>query len=206
MYSNDRLLPVAFASAAAIASKSIFVAPVGLSRRHFLNPSNAGIAITILFFPSVALVMPWQFTENLSGWLKWLLPALIVITGSLLNARFTRRLPLVLGWAMAFALQAIVRRAVFGSPLGAGLVPMTGVTFILFTFYMISDPGTTPSSPYHQVIFGMTVALVYAVLVIMHVGFGLIFALLIVCAARGFSLRILAILRAPAISQEYRVG
>src|SRR5262245_1976193 len=40
LYTNDRLWPVAFATAAAIGSKWLFRAPVRGNSRHFFNPSN----------------------------------------------------------------------------------------------------------------------------------------------------------------------
>ncbi|HTG03208.1 MAG TPA: hypothetical protein VK635_03990, partial [Bradyrhizobium sp.] len=50
LYAGDRLLPFMFAAAVGIGSKAIFTAPVGRSRRHFLNPSNAGLAISFMLF------------------------------------------------------------------------------------------------------------------------------------------------------------
>ena len=51
LYANDRLLPMAFASAVAISSKAMFRIRVDGAQRHFLNPSNTGIACTLLCFP-----------------------------------------------------------------------------------------------------------------------------------------------------------
>jgi len=62
---------------------------------------------------------------------------------------------------------------------------MTGVAFILYTFYMVTDPATTPSGWRDQIVFGVSVAAVYGVLMVMHVVFGLFFALTLVCAFRG---------------------
>ena len=73
----------------------------------------------------------------------------------------------------------------FGAVLEAALAPMTGVAFVLFTFYMVPDPGTTPTGRREQVIFGASVAFAYAVLQVVHVVYGLFFALAIVCTARG---------------------
>ncbi len=187
-YSNDRLMPVVFATAAAMASKAIFRVRVGSGTRHFLNPSNFGITLTLLLFPSVGVVQPYHFTENLSGAGDWLLPGLIVVTGTLLNARITRRMPLIAAWVSGFALQGALRSLIFGTPLTAALLPLTGVTFVLYTFYMVTDPGTTPSSNVGQVVFGAAVAAAYGLLLVMHVVFGLFFALTIVCAARGVML------------------
>jgi hypothetical protein len=187
LYANGRFLPIAFASATAIASKTLFrVRPGALaSPRHFLNPSNFGITATLLLFPWVSIAPPYQFTENLYGIADWILPAIIITTGSFLNARFTRKLPLIGGWVGAFALQAIVRTSLGGGATVAALLPMTGTAFILFTLYMVTDPATTPTVPRRQVAFGAAVALVYGALVSAHVVFGLFFALTIVTAGRG---------------------
>jgi hypothetical protein len=50
---------------------------------------------------------------------------------------------------------------------------------------MITDPGTTPSRPRNQVVFGATAAAVYGLLVQMHIAFGLFFALVITCILRA---------------------
>src|ERR1700752_1233 len=192
LYSGALLLPFAFASAVAIASKALFTAPVNKSRRHFLNPSNTGIAATILLFPTLAPIMPYQFTERLSGGMSWAFPVLVVCVGVFMNWRYAGRLPLVVGWVIGFAVQGVVRCLLSDLPLIVGLVPMTGVSFILFTFYMVTHPGSTPNTWREQVIFGGAIALVYSLLVLAHVGFGFFYALLIVCSARGLILHLQA--------------
>lgn len=186
LYPGDRLRPLVFAVTVAVASKYVFRAQVRGGRwRHFLNPSNAGITATLLAFPSVAIAQPYMFTENLVGWQDWLLPAVIVVSGSFLNAKLTRRIPLILAWTGGFVLQALLRSLVVDAPLVACLLPMTGVAFLLFTFYMATDPATTPFEPRRQILFGLAVAGVYGVLVAVHVVFTIFFALTIVCVARG---------------------
>ncbi len=185
LYTNERLMPTVFATAAAIGSKAIFKVPIGNRVAHFFNPSNFGISLTLLLFPWVGIAPPYHFTENLYGAGDWILPGIIVASGSFLNARFTLKLPLIASWLSGFALQALIRSAVFGTPFVAGLVPMTGVAFVLYTFYMITDPATTPSRPRDQVFFGLSVAAVYGMLMMAHVVFGLFFSLSIVCALRG---------------------
>ncbi|MBT9314703.1 hypothetical protein [Leptothoe spongobia] len=188
LYANDQLLPIAFATTVAIASKAIFRVPIGQKNRHFLNPSNFGITVTLLLFPWVGIAPPYQFTENLVGWGDWLLPAVIICTGTFLNARFTGKLPLILSWVGGFFIQACLRSWLWGTPLLAPLMPMTGVAFVLFTFYMISDPGTTPIKPFSQIIFGGFTAAIYSFLMLNHIVFGFFFALTIVCIARGLML------------------
>ena len=192
LYSNDRIFPIVFAATVAIGSKALIRVPIRNGRRHFFNPSNAGIATTLLVFPWVGIAPPYQFTENLGGIAHWILPCVFILTGTFLNARFTRRIPLILGWVGGFALQAVIRNLFFGTSVVGALVPMTGVAFLLFTFYMVTDPGTTPVKRLNQILFGIGVAVAYGILMALHVAFGLFFALVIVCALRGFGLYILA--------------
>ncbi|HEY0730473.1 MAG TPA: RnfABCDGE type electron transport complex subunit D [Pyrinomonadaceae bacterium] len=185
LYANETLGPVIFASVVAICSKCLLRAPNGRGTRHFLNPSNFGITITLLAFSWVSVAPPYQFTENMIGFGDWILPAVIVCTGTFLNARFTHRLPLIAAWLGGFVAQAAVRSVFFDAPFGASLIPMTGVAFILYTFYMVTDPATTPEGRREQIIFGFSVAAVYGLLMVGHIVFGLFFALTIVCTVRG---------------------
>jgi len=185
LYANERLGPVIFASVVAICSKCVLRAPAERGTRHFLNPSNFGITITLLVFSWVSVVPEYPSTENMTGIGDWILPAVIVCTGTFLNARFTRRLPLIAAWLGGFVAQAAARSLLFGTPFVAGLIPMTGVAFILYTFYMVTDPATTPAGRRDQIVFGLSVAAVYGVLMMAHIVFGLFFALSIVCAVRG---------------------
>ena len=189
LYANDRLWVVAFATAVAIGSKVLFRQPARSGGgRHFYNPSNFGITVTLLLFSWVGIAPPYQFTENLDKIGDWLLPTVIICSGTFLNYRFTKRLPLIGAWLIGFALQAAVRSLLFDTPLVAGLLPMTGVAFILYTFYMVTDPATTPKSVLQQVVFGLSVAAVYGILMTVHVVFGLFFSLSIVCTIRGLFL------------------
>ena len=188
LYANDRLGPVVFASVVAICSKCVLRVPVERGTRHFLNPSNFGITVTLLVFAWVSIAPPYQFTENMTGFGDWILPGVIVCTGTFLNARFTRRLPLIASWLSGFVAQAALRSVFLDTPFGAGLIPMTGVAFILYTFYMVTDPATTPTRRREQIVFGFSVAAVYGLLMVTHVVFGLFFALTIVCTLRGLGM------------------
>jgi enediyne biosynthesis protein E5 len=188
LYANDRLWVIAFATVTAIASKSIFRIAVGKGSRHLFNPSNLGITVTLLLFPWVGIAPPYHFTENLPAAGRWILPGIIVFSGTFLNWRFTRKLPLIVSWVSCFFLQACLRHSLFGTSITGALMPMTGVAFILFTFYMLTDPGTTPARPRAQVAFGAAVAFAYCTCMILHIVFGLFFALTAVCSLRGIVL------------------
>lgn len=201
LYTGQRAMLMVFATAAGVGSKYLFRAPVKGRWRHFLNPSNAGITATLVLFPSVGIAQPYHFTENLSGLLDWVVPFAVFASGIFLNWKLTGKLPMILAWLGGFVLQAVIRTAVLDAILVAALLPMTGLAFLLFTTYMVTDPGTTPFATRGQIAFGLTVAAVYGLLVALHVVFGLFFALAITSALRGAGLYALELRRARAERQ-----
>lgn len=188
LYANDSPWPYVFAIVVANASKYLVRVKVRGRTKHVLNPSNFGVAVVLLLFPWVGAAMPYQFTNLITGPFDWILPAVVLVMGTLLNAKLTKKEPLILAWVAGIVLQAVLRHVLFGHSLGGALVPLTGVSFILFSNYMITDPGTTPFPWRRQVLFGLSVAMVYGVLVVLGVSFGFFFALTLVCAARGVAL------------------
>lgn len=189
LYSNERLWPVVFAVALSIGSKLMFRAPVGNGQtQHIFNPSNLGVGATLALLPEVSFAPPYHFTENVTGLWDLGVPVLVLVTGIIIHALFTGRLPLVAAWVGGFIVQGVVRAALGGTPLFVPLMPMTSAAFIIFTLYMIPDPATTPLKPGRQALFGVSVAAVYGLLQALHLVFGLFYALLVVCAIRGLSL------------------
>ncbi|HEX3860336.1 MAG TPA: hypothetical protein VHY35_01425 [Stellaceae bacterium] len=185
LFAHDELLPYVLAATAAITSKAIFTVVVRGKPRHFLNPSNFGLAASILIYPTIGLAAPYEFTEHLYGLLYVVLPAFILYTGSLLNGKLTKRMPLIFTWVGAFIVQATVRHFIFDTRLISSLVPITGVPFIIFTFYMVTDPATSPSSTRGQIVFGASLAAIYGILMAFHQAFTLIVSLMILCVCRG---------------------
>jgi len=189
LYANERLWPVIFAVVLSMGSKLIFRAPVdGGHTQHIFNPSNFGVAATLILFPEVGFAPPYHFTENITGLWDWGVPMIVLFSGIIIHALFTGRLPLVAAWVGGFILQAVIRAKIFGVPFFVPLMPMTSAAFIIFTLYMIPDPATTPLKPARQALFGFSVAMVYAISQLLHLVFGLFFALVVVCAIRGLSL------------------
>lgn len=190
LFANNALWPYLSAVAVAITMKRLVKAKVNGRWRHTLNPSNTGIVVVLLLFPDVGIAPPYQFTASVGEALDWIIPIGILFLGTMLNARLTGKLPLILGWAGGFIAQAAIRTLLGDTNLGAALGPMTGVAFILFTNYMITDPGSTPFKKGGQVVFGIATALTYGVLVSLDVVFGLFFSLVIACIFRTFILHI----------------
>lgn len=185
IYVNDRVLVLMFAVMVAISGKWLLQAPVRGRMRHYLNPSNLGIVAVLVLFPWVSSTPPYHFTESLSGAGDWVVPAGIVVLGTMLNATLTKRMWLIAGWVGGFAAQAVLRGLLFDVSIPAALSVMTGAVFVLFTNYMIPDPGTSPARPAPQLAFGAGAAAVYGLLTGFGVVYGLFFALVTVCAIRG---------------------
>lgn len=185
LWGNASLWPYIFAIAVGNGSKYLVRVRAKGKLRHVLNPSNTGIAVVLVLFPWVGIAPPYHFTSFTTGVLDWLLPLGVLMAGTMLNAKLTGKMPLILGWLGAFVAQAVLRWLILDHSLLGALAPVTGLAFILFTNYMITDPGSTPSAPRSQVVFGVTAAASYGLLVVNEIVFGLFFALVITCALRA---------------------
>lgn len=195
LFANVKLFPIILGTAIAILSKVLFRVQIGNKKQHFLNPSNTGIVFILILFPWVGIAPPYQFTENISGLWDWVLPCLFISVGSLLNTKLTKRIPLIIAWFGGFTIQAILRCFILQTPVLAALNPMTGVSFLLFSFYMVSDPATTPGKLSNQILFGLCLSFVYGLLVYFQIVFGLFFSLFIVCCSRGLYFEIYRIVK-----------
>lgn len=201
LYPNEKLMPTAFAAILSIASKVLFRAPLANgSMQHVFNPSNFGIITTLYLFPWVGQAPPYQFTENITGIGHWILPGVILVTGIIVHGFSTGRIPLCLAWLGGFVIQGVFRSWLAGNAWFVPLMPMSSAAFILFTLYMVPDPATTPLAASRQVLFGLSVAIVYGALQMMHVVFGLFLALTIVCALRGLAMVVTARLRLTEVA------
>lgn len=188
IYVNDRIWVMMFAVTLAVGAKWILRAPVRGNLRHYMNPSNLGILMVLVLFPWGSIAPPYHFTEHLNDTGSWILVGAIIASGTMLNAMLTQRMWLILGWLSFFALQAVLRGLLFDTSIPSALAVMTGVAFVLYTNYMVTDPGTTPSKPGAQFAFGAGVALFYGLFMVAHIAYGLFFATAIVCLIRGMFL------------------
>jgi enediyne biosynthesis protein E5 len=186
LYANNQWWPVMFAVVIAVSQKHALRAPIAGRMRHFMNPSNFGISVVLLVLGSwVSISPPYMFTEWANTYFRLMIPMIILTAGTVLNAMLTKKTALIVGWMGSFAIQALVRHWLFGVQLNTALGVMTGVAFVLFSNYMVTDPATTPTKGMAKFMFGSAVGLVYGVLMAFNVVYTLFFALSIVCAARG---------------------
>lgn len=186
IYANNQWWPVMFGVMVGVSGKYILQAPVYGKMRHYMNPSNLGIAATLVVFSTwVSIAPPYEFTEWANTYFKVMIPLVVVTAGTVLNAMLTKKIPLIVGWMGAFALQAFVRHLIWDVQLFSALGVMTGAAFVLFTNYMITDPGTSPVKPRAMFIFGSAVGVVYGILMAVNIVDTLFFATAIVCGFRG---------------------
>jgi enediyne biosynthesis protein E5 len=186
LYANNQFWPVAFGVVVGVSAKHVLQAPVAGRMRHFMNPSNFGITCVLLFFSGWASIAPpYEFSENANTYWRVMIPLIIATAGTVINGVLTKRVFLIMGWMGGFLIQAFVRHWIWHVALWSALGPMTGIPFVLFTNYMITDPGTTPGKARNQFIFGSSVATVYAIMMEGNVVYTLFFATSTVCAIRG---------------------
>ncbi|MDQ1721238.1 MAG: enediyne biosynthesis protein [Pseudonocardiales bacterium] len=186
LYCNNQFWPVAFGVVVGVGAKHVLQAPIAGRMRHFMNPSNFGITAVLLCFSHwCSIAPPYQFSENANTYFRVMIPLIIAVSGTVINAMLTRKVPLIVGWMGGFAIQAFVRHWIWDVSLFSALGAMTGIAFVLFTNYMITDPGTTPFKARNQFMFGSSVAFVYAVMMQFNIVYTLFFATSAVCALRG---------------------
>lgn len=140
--------PYAVVAAVSILSREL----LRVDGRHVYNPTNFGLTVCLLFLSS------WM-TTNSSRWGGAPVGmAFLACLGSLVVWRANRwdvSLSYVAGWLIGSVLYA---RAA-GLPLTPVLAPFTGATFMLVTFFMVTDPVTTPSTKTRRLVFGLAVGL-----------------------------------------------
>ncbi|MFI6422842.1 hypothetical protein ACIBG6_36315 [Streptomyces sp. NPDC050842] len=185
-YGNDLFLPILFGVVVGVGGKHVFQAPIAGRMRHYMNPSNFGITVSLLCFGTwFSIAPPYQFTEHANNFFRVAIPLIIATAGTVINALLTKRVALIVGWLGGFAIQGVIRHFVWDVAVYSAVGVMSGVAFVLFTNYMISDPGTTPTKARNQFMFGASVAMVYGVLMVFNVVYTLFFAVTIVCGLRG---------------------
>lgn len=141
---ND-LAVVALASLIAIGSKFV----IRWKKKHIFNPTN--LALVVVIVSGLGWISPGQW-----GQVAWL-GFLIVCMGSLVVTRAARA-DVTLSF-LAFYLGLLVARTLWlGDPLTIPLHQIESVTLLIFSFFMISDPKTTPNSRAGRIFFTFLVA------------------------------------------------
>lgn len=141
--------PLLAVAAAVVTVASKFV--LRINGKHIFNPTNFGIVALILATGQV-WVSPGQWGN--AAFFAFLLACL----GGLVVNRAARSD--VTYAFLAFYLSVLFGRALWlGQPLAVPLHQLGNGAFLIFTFFMISDPKTTPDSRAGRILFALLVAL-----------------------------------------------
>lgn len=169
----DQAWPLALAAAIAIGSKFLF----RLNGKHVFNPANIGIVAMLLFTDAV-----WT-TPGQWGSAVWL--AAIMAGAGLFVVYRAARIDVPLIFLGTFAALILGRALWLGDPLAIPLLRLQNGALILFAFFMISDPKTTPDGPYARTAFCMFSAiLAYVLSYHFFIADALFYSLAIMCLIR----------------------
>jgi enediyne biosynthesis protein E5 len=138
----------AFAATAAILSKFIF----RFRGKHLFNPANFGLVVLLLAGPGVAWCSAgqWGSTPVLTFFFVCL--GLLVITRA-------RRADISLVFLLGYGLLLFGRSTMLGEPWTIPWHELESGALLLFAFFMISDPRSTPNSLIGRTMFALLVVL-----------------------------------------------
>ena len=142
---GDALWVPAVAACVAVASKFL----VRVAGKHLFNP--AAIAILALLMTGHAWVSPGQWGQSV------LIAGAIVALAILVLTR-AARLDLALVFLAAYAALLFARAAWLGDPAAIPLHQLQNGALLLFAFFMITDPRTTPDARPARVLFALGLA------------------------------------------------
>lgn len=147
---------------------------------HIFNPTNFALVVMILISGGQASIAPaYQWSGN--GWIT-----LMVMGLGLIIVWRVNKLPLVLSFWLVYALGALLRAYLSRMPVEILLwATVTGGEFMLYSFFMITDPKTSPSSRRGMILGGIAIGLVDMCFQLGTAVFSLFYAAAFVAACRG---------------------
>jgi Na+-transporting NADH:ubiquinone oxidoreductase subunit NqrB len=125
--------------------------------KHVFNPANVAIVLALIFLPQNVWVSPGQWGSAL-----WLGFGLICLATMVLNR--SGRADTALFFLGSWALLIFGRALWLGDPLSIPLHNMQSGALLIFAFFMISDPMTTPNHRGGRLIFAFIVAAIAYIL------------------------------------------
>jgi Na+-transporting NADH:ubiquinone oxidoreductase subunit NqrB len=158
--------------AAVIAIGSKFL--VRVRGKHVFNPANVAL-VSLLLLSDRAWISSGQWGSATIGALALACLGMLVLTRA-------RRAETTLAFLSAWALLLFGRATWLGDPLAIPLHQLQNGALLIFAFFMISDPKTSPDAPLGRILYGALVAAVaYAIQFVFYEPNGPVLAL-IICA------------------------
>ena len=134
------------AAVVAIASKFL----IRVNGKHVFNPTNGGI-VAMLLLTNQVWVSPGQWGAAASF-------AFLMACGGSVVVNRAARSDVTYAFAVFYCALLVARSLYLGEPLTIPLHRLGSGALLLFTFFMISDPKTTPDSRAGRVLFAALVA------------------------------------------------
>ena len=119
--------------------------------KHLFNPACIGIVAVSLASGSAAWVSPGQ-------WGQAPIFAAFAIGFAALVLSSAKRLDIALGFLAGFALMLFGRALYLGDPIAIPIHQLQSGALLVFAFFMITDPRSTPDSRIARLIFAFAVA------------------------------------------------
>ena len=138
------------AAAAAIAIGSKFILRV--DGKHIWNPAGFAIVVLLFVLPSHVWISPGQW-----GTSAWFVMLISCAAFMVLNA--ARRGDVALFFLACHGALLLARALWLGDPLAIPLHKMQSGSLLIFAFFMITDPRTTPAARPGRFLFALAVAL-----------------------------------------------
>lgn len=156
-----------------IAMSSKFL--IRYNNKHLFNPANAAIVLGLILMPDHVWISPGQW-----GNAVWLAIALVCFAVLVLNKAGRADMALFFLGSWVFLLFA--RALWLSDPLSIPIHNLQSGALLIFAFFMISDPMTTPNHRWGRFIFALTVAVIaYVLQYVFQVRGAIFYALFVVC-------------------------
>ncbi len=167
---TDAIELAALAACIAIGSKFL----LRIHGKHVFNPANVAL-VTLMLTSNQAWVSSGQWGSATTG------AFLLACLGFLVLTR-AKRAETTIAFLIAYCTFLVGRAVWLNDPLVIPLHQLQNGALLIFAFFMISDPKTTPNSARGRIVFGaLTAAVAFAIQFIFYEPNGPILAL-IICA------------------------
>jgi Na+-transporting NADH:ubiquinone oxidoreductase subunit NqrB len=165
---TDLVLLATLGAAIAISSKFL----LRYNGKHIFNPANIAL-VALMFGSDQAWVSSGQWGSAVLGTLALACLGLLVLTRA-------KRAETTLAFLLAYAALLLGRALWLGDPLSIPLHQLQNGALLIFAFFMISDPKTTPNTATGRLIYGALVASVaYTIQYVFYTPNGAIIALIL---------------------------
>jgi Na+-translocating ferredoxin:NAD+ oxidoreductase RnfD subunit len=196
-YSHDYFLlfvPVFFA----IASKHVFT----FQGRHVFNPAMIGVVFSLLFTHELITIAPayqWHGFGHMAFF--------VLIPGLLIFSKSINRGALVLSFLATYTVLTALRAYIMRYHLPFETLfwgTLSSPPFLLFTFFMITDPKTSPQQRGQQIQVGIALAVVDLLFHVVQSYYTFFYAAFVVAGSRFLWSHFNALRRSPAPLQALR--